>query len=479
MRDFFRQLSRRGAALGDKPAIVAPGCTYSYRSLLNRIRDGAEWARGLPARVGLLSGKTADSLVADLALSFAGKELVPLPAFFSDSQLAHIIRTARLTHAVSDSVWGDRASRLGLTTSELGALAASGSEPAAEARRIIFTSGSTGEPKGVRLSSRQVLASATAIAQATDASVADRYLSVLPNALLLEQIAGVYVPFLVGASVHLPPASFGGPNAASIASIAEETRPTVTVLVPELLVAWLNELESLSQFGPPSLRYIAVGGAPVPDRLASDAWRRGLPIHEGYGLSECCSVVSVNRTNHRGPGTTGQPLAGVQVTIEQGEIIVSGPTVMDGYLTEPDTSGVWATGDLGSFDPHGRLVVQGRKDNIIVTNTGRNVSPEWIEEMVRADRRIKRCILVEQEGELVSVITPVDESITACTPALHQILVHASGAAPEYAKPRRCLVLSDQEVRDLDLVTPLGRPRRSAIRSVVAERRHFLSGRLI
>ena len=476
MREFFRQLSYRGAALGDEPAIVAPGCRYSYRNLFNRIRDGAGWARGLPARVGLLFGKTADSLVADLALSFAGKELVPLPTFFSDSQLAHIIRTARLTHAVSDSIWGDRARKLGLITSELGATAASSSEPAAEARRIIFTSGSTGEPKGVRLSSRQVLASATAIAQATGASVADRYLSLLPSALLLEQIAGVYVPFLVGASVHLPPASFGGPNAASIASIAEETKPTVTVLVPELLMGWLSELESLGQSGTPSLRYVAVGGAPIANRLASDAWRRGLPVHEGYGLSECCSVVSVNRTDHRGPGTTGQPLVGVQVTIEQGEIMVAGATVMDGYLNEPDTSGVWATGDLGSFDPHGRLIVEGRKDNIIVTNAGRNMSPEWIEEMVRSDRRIKRCIVVEQEGELVSVITPADQSITACTPALCQMLVHASREAPDYAKPRQCLVLSDQEFLDLGLLTPLGRPRRSAVRNFVAERRHVLSG---
>src|ERR1035438_10294870 len=102
MRDFFRELSRRAVIAGARPAIVAPVRTLSYRDLLSRIRAGAEWAQALPDRVGLLFGDAAECLVADLALSFAGKELVPLPAFFSDGQLAHIIRAAELTHVVSD-----------------------------------------------------------------------------------------------------------------------------------------------------------------------------------------------------------------------------------------------------------------------------------------------------------------------------------------------------------------------------------------
>jgi long-chain acyl-CoA synthetase len=478
MRDFFRELARRAVVAGARPAIVGPAHTFSYQDLLSRIRAGAEWAQVLPDRVGLLFGSAADCLVADLALSFAGKELVPLPAFFSDAQLAHIIATAALSHVVSDEVCGDRARRLGLMASGLGVAADCGREPAADSRRIIFTSGSTGRPKGVRLSARQVSASASALAEATGAGADDRYLSLLPSALLLEQIAGIYVPLSVGACVHLPDGSFGGPHPRSITGMVEEAKPTATVLVPELLTAWLRELTVLDRAAPPSLKYVAVGGAPVPARLASAAWARGLPVYQGYGLSECCSVVCVNRPGDPGLGTVGRPLAGVGVTIAAGEIVVDGPTVMDGYLSEPPVAGPWPTGDLGSFDPDGRLIVKGRKDNVIVTSAGRNVSPEWVEELIAADSRVRRCVVVEHEGALAVVMTCADKSITTCTTAVRDILADATRTAPDYAKPRQCLVLSDQELGELDLLTPNGRPRRSAIRSLVAERNRLLADQL-
>ena len=478
MRDFFRELSRRAVAAGARPAIVGPAHTFSYQDLLSRIRAGAQWAQALPNRVGLLFGGAADCLVADLALSFAGKELVPLPAFFSDAQLAHIIATTALSHVVSDKVCGDRARRLGLMASELGAAADCGREPAADARRIIFTSGSTGRPKGVRLSARQVLASTAALAEATGAGADDRYLSLLPSALLLEQIAGIYVPLSVGAAVHLPDGSFGGPHPRSIASMIEEAKPTATVLVPELLMAWLRDLTALDRSAPRSLKYVAVGGAPVPAQLASAAWARGLPVYQGYGLSECCSVVCLNRPGDPGLGTVGRPLPGVRVTIESGEIVVDGPTVMDGYLTEPAVAGPWPTGDLGSFDPGGRLIVKGRKDNVIVTSAGRNVSPEWVEDLIAADPRIRRCVVVEHDGALAVVITPVDKSITTWTAPLRQILSDTTRTAPDYAKPRQCLVLSDQEFAELDLLTANGRPRRSAIRALVTQRSRLLADQL-
>ena len=207
---------------------------------MSRIRAGAEWAQVLPDRVGLLFGSAADCLVADLALSFAGKELVPLPACFSDAQLAHIIATAALSHVVCDDVRSS-SPQAGTGGERAGRTADCGREPAADARRIIFTSGSTGRPKGVRLSARQVLASASALADATGASADDRYLSLLPSALLLEQVdPGIYVPLSVGACVHLPEGSFGGPHPRSIAGMVEDAIPTATVLVPALLTAWMH-----------------------------------------------------------------------------------------------------------------------------------------------------------------------------------------------------------------------------------------------
>ena len=188
----------------------------------------------------------------------------------------------------------------------------------------------------------------------------------------------------------------------------------------------------------------------------------------GYGLSECCSVVSVNRPGARRAGTVGRPLAGTEATIENGEIVVSSPTVMNGYLDEPPVSSSWRTGDLGHFDEQGFLIVTGRRDNIIVTAAGRNISPEWIEETIVADRRISRCVLVADRGELVAVVTPNCSSLRANGPALRHLLSDAARDLPDYAKPQRWMVLSEQEFRGLDLLTPNFRPRRPAIHRLVA-----------
>jgi long-chain acyl-CoA synthetase len=475
MREFFERLSRRAAVAGSRPAIVAPDGVLSYSKLFHRVRSVAQWSSRLPRRIGLLFGKTSDGIVADLALSFAGKELVPLPGFFSDAQLEHIVRTAQLSHALTDSLSAARAKGLGLIACEPGADDVPGMAPASDATRIIFTSGTTGHPKGVHLSGRQVLASIAALAKVTGATAADRYLSLLPSALLLEQIAGTYLPLGAGAEICLPRLSSAGLPANGIAAAAGQVQPTATVLVPELLAAWLQELRMSGRRAPSSLRYVAVGGAPVSEELAAAAWACGLPVHEGYGLSECCSVVAVNRPGDRRPGTVGRPLPGVGVAIENGEIVVSGPTVMNGYLGEPRASDTWPTGDLGHFDPEGFLIVTGRKDNVIITGAGRNISPEWVEDMMTAEGQIRRCVAVEHEGELAAVVIPRDASMAADTAIIRELVRHAVRRVPDYAKPRRFLVLSDEELRRFDLLTPNFRPRRSAIHRFVAERHHLLS----
>lgn len=475
MREFFEGLGRRAAIAGSQRAIITPECSLSYGELFERVRSVAQWASSLPHRVGILSGKTPDGIVCDLALSFAGKELIPLPAFFSDAQLSHIICTAQLSHAVCDSGLGERAKSLGLMVCEPGAESAPNIEPAVDTGRIIFTSGTTGQPKGVRLSGRQMSASVAALAQATGANAADRYLSLLPSSLLLEQIAGIYVPLSVGAEIHLPCGSSGRSSPDSIVMATEQANATATVLVPELLALWLRELQGLGRSAPVSLRYVAVGGAPVPRQLATAAWGLGVPVHEGYGLSECCSVVAVNRPGDRRASTVGRPIPGVQVTIENGEIVVSGPTVMGGYLNESQTIESWKTGDVGHFDPDGFLIVTGRKDNVIVTCAGRNIQPEWIEETIVGDRRIRRCVVVEHESELVAVVIPDDASICADWPAMQDLFECVTRDVPDYAKPRRYLAISDHEYNRLGLLTANSRPQRAAIRRLVSDWSHFLS----
>jgi long-subunit acyl-CoA synthetase (AMP-forming) len=462
MREFFERLSRHASTAGQRPAVVSADGALSYASLDAQVRAKAQTAARLPSRIGLLMAKGTEYIICDLALSFAGKKVVPLPEFFSDAQLLHIIKAARLAEVVTDCASTERARRLGLTVHELSADTVPGKPPANQTSRIIFTSGTTGKPKGVCLSGSQLLASVDALAEATLACAEDRYLSVLPNSLLLEQVAGMYLPLSVGAAIVVP-----GAQAASLGSQlaleAERSCATATVLVPELLVAWLQQLQSLRRFGSKSLRFIAVGGAPAPLQLTAAAWAQGLPVYEGYGLSECCSVVCVNRPDARRAGTVGPPLRNIQVTIDDGEIVVSGPTVMSGYVGESPISGSWRTGDLGELDADGFLRVSGRKDNIIVTTNGRNISPEWIEEVIGADSRIDRCVVIGRGRELAALIIPKDSSICDDVPAMRELLAFAVRELPEYAKPRRYLAMSDQEFRRLDLLTANQRPRRSEI----------------
>jgi long-chain acyl-CoA synthetase len=472
MREFFEGLLRQAAVAGDNAALVSANGALSYRALLERVRGHAQWATRLPHRVGLLFTKGTDYVVCDLALSFAGKELVPLPEFFSDAQLLHIAQVAQLSDVVADVASAERAKRLGLTVHELDAQSVTNIVPATGAGRIIFTSGTTGKPKGVCLSERQLLASVAALAEASRASAADRYLSVLPNALLLEQISGTYLPLSVGAAIHLPGVLAASP--AGQLTAAEQAGATATVLVPELLAAWVKELQARGNRAPGSLRFIAVGGALVSQHLATTAWQHGLPAYEGYGLSECASVVCVNRPDARRAGTVGRPLANVVVAIDAGEIVVSGPTVMNGYVGEPQISGSWHTGDLGHFDADGFLIVTGRKDNVIVTAAGRNINPEWVEDIIAADSRVGRCVVVAHERELVALIIPSDASVCSDSSAMQKLVASAAGQLPDYAKPRRYLAMSDQEFRRLDLLTSNSRPRRSEVSQIVAERSQSL-----
>src|ERR1700730_11058980 len=159
MHEFFEGLLHRAAVAGDNAALVSANGALSYRALVERVRGHAQWATRLPHRVGLFFMKGTDYVVCDLALSFAGKELVPLPEFFSDAQLLHIAQVAQLSHVVADSASAERAKRLGFTVHLLDAESVTNIAPATGASRIIFTSGTTGMPKGVCLSERQLLTS--------------------------------------------------------------------------------------------------------------------------------------------------------------------------------------------------------------------------------------------------------------------------------------------------------------------------------
>ena len=343
---------------------------------------------------------------------------------------------------------------------------------------IIYTSGSTGNPKGVRLLGGQVLWSAQALAKSIGATAEDKYLSVLPLPLLLELICGIIIPVLVGGSVHYDSAaarSVGLGAPCDIAGAFERARPTTSVLVPQLLALYAGQLAASGKQPPKELRFVAVGGAAVPPAVAQAARQLGIPAHEGYGLSECASVVAVNRPGACREGTVGQPLPGLDVVIEDGEIVVQGPTVMDGYLHGESAPRRWRTGDSGSLDADGFLTIYGRLDNLIITPYGRNLSPEWIETMLLGDPRIGACVLCQAGDPAQLTVLLVPSSMgegwlkAAQEEKIGAAISRACAAAPDYARPQRAAVLSREEAAALGLFTPNGRPRRAEVRKYLQD----------
>lgn len=437
----------------------------------------ASTLQSMPDRIGLLAENGVDWAVAQVGAWIAGKVVVPLPLFFSTQQLGHIIRDAALTHAIITTSTAKLAADLGLNgiSIERGARKAA-FDVIPGGGQIIYTSGSTGQPKGVRLALAQINASAQMLLLATSATKSDNYLSILPLPLLLETIGAICVPLLAGAHVQfdapLTATALKG-HVAGLNSAITAHNPTSTILVPELLTAWVAELESTGSTAPASLRFVAVGGAPVSEVISQKAWSLGIPVYEGYGLSECCSVVALNTPKERKPGTVGRPLSALNVSIENGEIVVGGATVMQGYLHGNSVSGPYRTGDLGEIDEQGYLKVHGRIDNQIVTSLGRNISPEWIETMLIADPRLAAvAVTVNAASHPMAVLVPTlaGESwlMNSSQDEVLNLMAERCRQAPQYAVPKSFKAVTRKSAAACGLMTANGRFNRKAIADFAA-----------
>src|ERR1700688_5031512 len=384
MRRLFDSMKHHASAAGASIAVSDGQGRLSRRELFARATALAADLRGRPQTIGIYAPNGIGWVIAQLACAFAGKVVVPLATFFSAAQLGHVVRDASVELILASEQTAALSAQSGVPTHVIDIHRSGAPLPDVidGFGQIIYTSGSTGQPKGVRHQSGQIAWSAAAMGAATAARAKDTYLSVLPLPLLLETICSIFIPTLLGAYVHFDTGlaeQVGRGDASGIAKAFDIHRPTMSVLVPQLLKHWVAELQAVGQTAPSSLRFVAVGGAPVPNQVANVAWSLGIPVHEGYGLSECCSVVTVNRPGERRSGTVGRPLNGLSVSVDNGEIVVDGPSITDGYLGQDPAHGPWRTGDLGAIDRDGFVTVHGRKDSLLVTSFGRNVSPEWIE----------------------------------------------------------------------------------------------------
>lgn len=428
--------------------------------------------------LGLHADNGVDWVVADLTCQREGIMLIPVPTFFSDSQVTHLLKQCALDAILTDKP-GNLPSLAGMDVDAVGWLPDSSlflfvldspeSKPAMPegTSKITFTSGSTGSPKGVCLSKQQQLAQASILRDCVDLD-SPRHLCVLPLSTLLENIAGVYAPLLAGGTVLLPSLEELGFHGSEMRHPARliltitRFEPESLILVPQLLMVLVAAVQQ--GWSPPkSLKFIAVGGSKVSAELLLAASAQDLPVYEGYGLSECCSVVALNTPNAGKAGSCGAPLPNLNVELRDGEILVRGNSML-GYMNEPES---WnqseiATGDVGYLDAQGYLHVNGRRKNVIISSFGRNISPEWVESELLANPKLAEAVLVGDSrpycGALISLRDP-----SMSLGEVEKWIDAVNSKLPDYARVRRFVLLETPLSARSALYTANGRPRREAI----------------
>jgi O-succinylbenzoic acid--CoA ligase len=250
--------------------------------------------------------------------------------------------------------------------------------PAGAPATILFTSGTTGTPKAALLPLECHLAAARAANEVLGVEASSRFVCALP----MFHVGGLAIAFrcqLAGATLLLHERFDARAVARDLLAGA-----THASLVANSLA---RVLEVCDRF-PPSVRAVLIGGGPIPAPLLERARRAGLPVLESYGMTETASMVTCE----------GVPLPGMEARVVGGEIEVRGPALMRGYLGHEPVSGWFRTGDLGSIDSHGRLVVHARRGDLIISG-GENVYPAEVEGALLAHPGVREAAVLPAPDE--------------------------------------------------------------------------------
>ncbi|HEX8844397.1 MAG TPA: long-chain fatty acid--CoA ligase [Pyrinomonadaceae bacterium] len=367
-----------------------------------------------------------------------------------------------------------------------------------ELATIIYTSGTTGEPKGVMLTHSNFISNVLSISSALPISHEDTALSVLPLSHIFERTC-FYVFCWTGVSVYY---------AASFDQVGEhlrEVRPTIMTAVPRLfekvyqrivkkgmsaggfktkLFAWAlkvggryAELKDRREPVPPllelkhevasrlvfskwragiggRLRYFVSGGAPLSPTLSYAFWAAGIPILQGYGMTETC-IVSANRPDNNKTGSVGLIFPGIEVRIaEDGEILVRGPNVMKGYYNHPeatkaviDEDGWFQTGDVGRMDDEGHLYITDRKKDLFKLSNGKYVAPQLVESLIAQSEFVIQVIVIGAGRKQPAALVVPDWE------ALGNAMSEAGGSRPatrmEWSRDPAAVKIVQREVAQL------------------------------
>ncbi|MBU2977389.1 AMP-binding protein [Alteromonas sp. C1M14] len=451
-------------------AITTSESSLTYGELKIAVSTLARWLEAQPVRrLAIAFDNSPEWIMCDLACQQANICCVPIPTFFSQAQKQHILKESQCDYLLTSPINAANVSNTEYRPTPYDNIVAIALQPTLAVQipkgthKITFTSGSTGTPKGVCLSTQSQWQVAKGINE-TITPEAKIHLSVLPFSTLLENIAGIYVPLLRGGTIHLPTLKelgFEGSRLLHPPLLLDCIKSSCAhslILVPDLLMVLLHACQTGWQ-PPASLLFIAVGGAHVAPSLLLQAHHFGLPVYEGYGLSEAVSVSTLNTPDNNLQGSAGKAIGHNQLRIEEGEIVITGNHFL-GYLNEPDSfyPTELKTGDLGVIK-NDVLWLHGRKKNIMVNSFGRNVSPEWVESALLAIGSFHQVLVYcEAQPYCVALICPRTSSMT--TEEIRTAIARVNTGLPDYAHIQGFTVIPPCTAQN-GLLTETGKIKRS------------------
>jgi long-chain acyl-CoA synthetase len=420
---------------------------------------------------------------------------------------------------------------------------------------LIYTSGTTGEPKGAMLTQGNLVSNILAALEILQVAPGWRCLSLLPLSHIFERMGGHYTMFHCGVCIYYLDDLNGLPQALL------EVRPEVLIAVPrvyEKVYARIREAVTTASLPKrfifhwslwvgrkmAALRYqgrragwllgslyavadhlvfakvrarlggrieiSASGGAALGPAILEFFWSAGIPIFEGYGLTETSPILALNARNEVRPGYVGRPLLDQWQGLpflklsEDGEILCQGPNVTLGYWNDPfatqqafDEDGYFRTGDIGAFDERGRLRITDRKKEILVTSGGKNVAPQPIERLLLTDKYITQVVVIGDQRNFISALIVAnlatlrrwaaaagvpytsDEDLVSKPEAVAKVMARVerlNGQLSNYERVRKIILLHEEMTLESGLLTPTLKVKRKAVNERYANQIEALYG---
>ncbi len=289
---------------------------------------------------------------------------------------------------------------------------------------VIYTSGTTGPPKAAQLSHQSIHETVVALQEVITVGDQNRALAYLPMAHIAERATSLYTQIFTGGEVW-----FG--SVPTLVPDLQAARPTRFMAVPRVWEKFEDAIRAkgvdptvipddakafiLGMLGLDKVEYAISGAAPISVTTMEFFKALGIEILEVYGMTETCGVVAINRPGRARIGTVGQALAGVEIRIgDDGEILAKGGN-FSGYLKNPAATaealedGWMHTGDLGSLNDEGYLMITGRKKDLIITAGGENISPSNIQLLLATSPYISQALVIGDKRRFISALVTLSE----------------------------------------------------------------------